>query len=789
MPRTYIQNNHVAELPDDYSETSLQSKFAVLKANLQEKMTEYENARMELEQVYKEDKAQPENDRIYDAKDILKEYSDLYRRYGMAKIKYERNENHIAMLNKYGTSFVQLYKIKEDDEKFGENTNLSFVEVDITQNGDILTQDQYFGMQSSRNKKVQQIALQVKLDDVTFNLGMMEYHKPGTTQQTKMQLSFDDKTLQNLDEEKLKKIFDFCESHGLSTLDMEIRRFDGSLAEDEIQHRINQMLEKIKSDQEAEIALANKRDYEFSAIRQAEIESELQKAKEEGKSFDEKQELEEVSYDEEPRADEIFTSVEENSEENSSHDSENQSRNTIQNVSSAGAPAVPKPQKPKKSNQQIAEEKLEELFETGMSKRRGLSYFKTHTGLFRSGWTEYVLYGNENPDNRKNDGIKDEKTGDVKYTYELKVFVKQDKNGKIHLAYRMPNHRKIDESVVGDLLGVLKDMGYTHINFPQGISNVEKGIWRKAMGEKGLVPVGMGLDRSKAEGMLKAGKEKLSAEKYSEYRYQLGTQMNNNNIAAGKVPDTSEQAYIDGLINSKYYSAFTDGYALVLKSKVKTILQTKNQQTGAINRIAAYRTLGTLFDIYRDCAPQSSARGVAGGKLLAQCEKLSDEEKQIIKAEGLNVRVDKLTTSQIGRLYDILLKRQQKETQKELYEQLIEVRYGPDVGAKRADKIIINDMYGNARNAIDMINDGLAVLGLEEVAPIKSFNCPLEHGHFINTYLPEYKRTHGLAEEAVSRAEYSNEDNSSNIQYSHPRSEINANVVKGATKQRNNSYN
>lgn len=895
MARTYVENNTVEKLPADYTEEVLQKKFAGKIEALREELAEYEQIRADLDQITQTtDWQDTEAEKEYSIQELQAEYLSLYREQRPVQREYDEARLNADLLDEYGATFAQLYRIKDNNEKYGNPENISFVEVDITDNGDMLTQDQYFKMRADPEGRVRQLALHIEdeEEELEYNIGMMEYNQPNTPPQTKMQLSFEDETLEKLDEPKLKKIFEFCESHGLSTMDMEIRRFDGSLAEDEIQERINKGLEKIKKEKEALIAEENAKEAAQQRERQKELEAELQNIQAargedalteeflEDISFDLPKEgtvmmageadepaslqtlqyvatkdlraqknmhklafgvatsaipedavpdgIEVVTPDQTKSAAPVKSMPENNSAEtvtgnippvdapkvenaktktgepvaqaahsadenpqDASQQSENLPADENQNTQGEEAPvpatgrqaattpqsvSVPQPAQGQgqpaqgqpapqastpKGKQKEAEKKFEKFLEENLSKIKKSSYFKRHTGWFGTGWTEYVVYDNEDPDNLKKDGMKN-KDGSVKYNYAFKLFLNVDNDGNINFAYRTPNHRKLDETVVGGIVGQLKDLGNTYISFPPGMpKDDEKGMWRKAMGENGIVPIGMGLNRSKAEGMLKAAREKLSAEAFSDYQYRLGKQMQENNEQKGKKVDESEQIFIDGLINTHKYAAFTNAYSLVYKSKIKGILRADSPQEGAIDKIAAYRTLRKVFDVYKSAQEN--------GRNLINAEGLTPEEKRQIRSSGLDSNVEKLTPQQMDRLYDILFTRQRAETDVRLCDELIKQGYS-DIsvrGAKATPKNIMKDELGAARDSCDSINDDLGALGIEEIKIIKIPNVRLDFERFFNVDLPAYRRAHPQQQNSSSSSN-SNSAGGTSSEYNQP---------------------
>ena len=801
VAQSYLENKGLSRLPKDYSEEELQKKFATTMESLKEELDEYEEYRRELDVIGKEEN---EDKRGFSDEQLSREYIYLNRSRQPVQKEYDSVKKYADYLHEYGDEFAQLYRIKDNNEKYGNPEEIQFVEVDITDNGDMLTQDQYFKMRADRDERVKQLALHVsdKEAEVEYNIGMMEYNQPNMPPQIKMQLSFDEETQNNLDDEKLKSVFAFCEAHGLSISDMEIRNFDGTLAESAIREKIEQALTEAKAAKEAEIAEANAKEYAAQKKREKELEAELQNISltTDGK-LPEGVSKEDISYDL-PEEDFVSsavpeslyqdydseTAVAENAPENigkiqrlargvataavpdsdvpdnlDAHAAEeNNNVNAAQSVSvpvpaqNAAAPA------PKKISKKKAVALFEKLLHEGWSKEKNLSYWKTSTGFFGGGWTEFIIYDSEDDDNRKKDGVKT-KDGGVKYTYALKLFIDVDDKGVLHFAYRTPNHKKIDESYLGDIVGQLKDLGYTAITFPPGMpKNDEKGMWRKAMGEKGIVPIGMGLDKSKAEGMLKAAKEKLSAEDYANYQYRLAKQMNKYNHEKGKTVSESEQTFIDGLINTYRYSAFTDAYSKVFKSKVKGILRSQDPYEGAVKKIAAYRALLKTFEVYK------SALERGGGDIMnaVGIRGLSDAEKAQLRALGSPIH--KFNNQQMERVFDILYQHDldTKHTEFYLRDQMIEKSYGDAsvYGPRAAPHIALREACNTAIGNCDSINDDLTALGVEKIELIKIGNVRLEFKKFNDVYLPEYRRTHpkqNSATQAAEESEYSGEESRS----------------------------
>ncbi|MBP1532276.1 MAG: hypothetical protein ILA52_02105, partial [Alphaproteobacteria bacterium] len=548
-----------------------------------------------------------------------------------------------------------------------------------------------------------------------------------------------------LDNAKLKKIFEFCEAHGIPTDSMEIRHFDGTLAEAEIETKMAQVLEKFREEKAATLAEYNKKLAEEQTNGRVQALEDLQTlVNEKGEGIlaelgfsaqdyilkDGKLQLlasgqakfQDMVSGENPDNDLMVPADKVPSTQNDNlPDSSADNTELASNIATAAIPkSASAPTKAAtaatasntaKLERKKVEKEFEKFFEEGLAKTKNLSYFKTKTSLF-GGWTEYIIYDKEDKDNRKFD----EKG--LPKPYNFKFFIKKDSDGNFHFAYRTPNRKKLDEATMGGIAGTLKGLGFTHVNFPKGIPDCDKGAWRKALAEQGIVPVGISIDRSKAEGMLKAAKDKLSSEEYAKYKYRLGLQLQENAIKKGKKLPDSEQQFIEGLLNSHKYEPFTDAYSNILKGKMTRILREKDEEFGAIKKIAAYRTLSSLFNAYNEAVKTNS------------------------NIPGINIRAENMNIQQIEQLYDALYEKQQKLVKTELYKELIDVRYKSSIGAKRADKIIINDLYKEARNKCNEINEDLSAMGVDEIGLIKSYDASLGYSDFVDRYLPEYKAAH-----------------------------------------------
>ncbi len=707
MADILLENTNVFELKPEYSVAELRKKFEQEQNSFKNDYNENVAEKRRLKEAYENFASDNEAAFDYNENDLLNHKNDIEKNQHTIIQKAATDHNNLELLNKYETSFATLYQLKEQSEKFTDDTKLSFKEIDQKNQAGIITQEQYYEMNANPEGQIKQLALEVELPSgEKFDLTMPPYDKPGAdSKEVKAQISFDNKALQELNAEKMARIMEFCESHGLSTFQMDVPySFDGNI---DAQTKINSLLQQVKEqNKQKELEAFNQ-----EAINQIKHEQELQQTAPQNSP-----ERNTIVSNDTPLPTEVIETEE----------------------PSPAAPTPANTQQPapakKKAEKTLADAEagFEKFLEGGLRKEKGFNYFKEHTGWFGSGWTEYIVYDKSDPQNRKKDGVRD-KNGEAKFTYSFKLFVKKEK-GKFRFAYRTPGNKKIDDSVVNGMVGQFKDLGITHVRFPDGLQDAEKKMWRIALAENGIVPVGMGLDKAKAEGMLKAAKEKLSAEAYRAYRYKLAIQMEKDNIKKGKVVSPSEQDYIDGIKNSQKYLAFTDGYEGKLKGMLRERLDKAdvNHDDGAIEKAAAYMAMRRLFDAYRETVDHAD---------MFSSENLSLEEKQQLKAAGLTGPVSEFDTEQMGKLYEIMLVKSKADAKKEIDEAMLDAR---DVnnkgskGAKRADNVIIKEVFDGARNRFEKVNEMLTPLGVDEISFPKSFGR-LHYDNFYKEH-PEFQR-------------------------------------------------
>lgn len=662
----------------------------------------------------------------------------------------------------YAESFAQAYRIQQEAFKRGDEAQIEFIpyteEMDPRR---LKPEGQFYQEVVTNSQPFEYFALHVDTGDgLPFNIIMEPSDRNDARTQMRIelapredeQLELDNPVIADGNKSKIRKIIEFCEKYGFSTFDMHIpMTFDGRVDENayyeaarekiaerekELEAKVQKAFKEVKEEIQAEHIENQQKEAMANDVKKREIEEYAVAHPEEKINW------RDYSLDEVPAthfgilSQGLPETVEMPSQHNASTPIETPQHN---------APTVPAPlstQSPKKWTLAEVEEKMEEMLGgAGLGKKRDVTYFKK--GIWHSNWTEYVIY--DKPGANIDDGRRDPKTDVAQFTYAYKLFVTVEDDGSMSFTYRRNNGAKID-ALVNAMVGKFADMGITHINFPIGLPDDEKGLWRKALAEKGIVYKGMGIDVDKAEGMVKAAKEKhMPAEKLIEFKYRIALQMQENNAKKGKTPGTDEADYIDGLINTYRYRGFTNGYARGLKSLINKTLIAGDQDYGAINKIASYRTLRQVFDVYQEilrCGSIANLRCGTIEEIINTANPQEEKKKQVFvtqeqKQKLLDLRlgnnISQITPEQLVQIYKVLLPEHTVAAQKEIYTVLDNNRL-KDVkilGARALPAILVRNIFNEAKKSVDAINsDNLVAMGVDEISLPKDGQVSLGIGAY-----------------------------------------------------------
>lgn len=625
-----------------------------------------------------------------------------------------------ALLKKYPEEFPFLYTLREreisqnnvEDDETRSNIRMNLKQTPL-EDSEIVTEAQDVAEKDS------QLELNVTLDEgTTFSISAAKFDKAGEDEpHMKARLNFEPNAIETLNQQRLKKIFDFCEKHGLSVYDMTLPTKDGLIDMDEKLASLTRELLDARQKENAENPgpdLESDDMKDFIAIEASAPEhTESAQASNENAS-DHKPETSAKAPDDH------FEGLipEQISPENT---------DTTPTHTPAPKTDSSKETKSKKSLEDVRQDFIDFL-EKDLHKTRGLTYFERSSKFKGEKTIVFSLYDKPNPDNERLDGLNDPKNPHVYTpTYSYRLYLSQNKdNGRFVFGYATPGGKKMDDGMAGDILGVIKGTGCTHVNF-SNLPNSDKPVWMIACAEKGLVPIGISITTAKAQTMVKRAREKLNDEDFIVFKYRLANQMienakkkckDKNSPTYGLSP--SDFNYISSLKNSYGFENFrliyqADGglYQTVMK---KIDEGGHDSKKGAATTLGAMQTLRSVFDFYFE--HQDETIGKRLDTLLEQ-HKITPQERQALAVLNPNIQLKDMSKESMMTVYNTLLVRQTKEMEDKI---IAEYKKDDSARAHRADDIIISStIFPIVKGNISRINTQLWQNDIDKL------ELPLEH--------------------------------------------------------------
>lgn len=597
------------------------------------------------------------------------------------------------LFNEYPYQFPALYRIKEEatvDTDAGESLSMTFRDVPYRR-PEIETE------KGDTTLPTNQLELECTFEDGT-NFGLSAL--PAATRMAdkdepallRGQISFPEDTLKALNEEKLKRIIEFCDRYGFSSFSLSLPMRGGEIDVDE---KLAQLLAQYEAEHTLEIE-------SMPSVKPSEDENSEEGARKE---------------DFIPLVDE-FTEEEHKEEYHENIPPKRMSLNEMVN------------------NMRV-------FIEKDLQKRKGLSYWEHVKTL--DGRKSYIfsLYDKENPNNWREDGRKN-KDGVYVSTASCRIMVSQDKAGKFFFGYSTPNGAKMNDSLAGDLMGEIQKTGITHLKF-SNIPNQDKVTWLNACAEKGIVPTGLSYSKSKVETMLEKAQKKLSTEEYATFINRLMDQWEENAAQKGKPLPVSDQEYIrkcrndalnkregqQGLLEKaefeRKFKNFRDSYdapdGLLMKVNKLILNGSMDRRTGAATAIAAMNTLARTFDIVLGTADNKNnaldvtlaermdeliRNPLTDGEGRPVMIRLTDEEKRIL-APLAGKKIKDLNKEDYKSIFDLLYKRQLKQTK----QTIVEIIKGDLAGKIHVKEHLLVEqrVWNGALGSVRLVNENLRKIG------------------------------------------------------------------------------
>jgi len=637
----------------------------------------------------------------YSKANLLNELED-YRAKGVDAEKITELERY---LNKYPEEFGVLYRVlNEGVENVDEGKSVRFEFKDIPyERPEIVSEEDDVKDQS------EQLELVCTFEDGTkFGLSALKATPQTADEPLQMtgRIHFDEETLKSLNEEKLNRIFEFCDRYGFSRFGLDLPMKDGEI---DIDAKLAELFARYQENQakaEGRPTLREADDYVHLDTSCTSV-------------------LEVDALREEAKLPETTASASSFPDTTSS---------ALPSEDSFSAVDTSAPAKKVGLGLRDVVENIENLLTKDLHKRKNRSYWKDVR--FIEGRKTYVftIYDKEDPKNREKDGKK--KDDQYVETFSARLYVSQERNGKFHFGYATPNGKAFDSTLANQFMGEIKKTGITHINL-QNVPACDQDTVMFAAAGRGIVPTGINITSYKAKQLLeKIGK--LSAEEQAAFKRRLADQMMEN--ARKKNPDKapqygladSEFDFIQDLKEKSEDEAATIQY-LPIKRKFRNFrdaiedkgpngLKIKIQQTasmyadseiGAAWVCASGQTTKMIFDMYFKhfdetlgdrLAPLIGKGGVNG----------ISKEEAVKLASISSKKMGDMTTEDFSLMYDVLLPKRAEISKKNIltgFERKVEQ------GDSRAWHIIIQN--GELQAAQEALGSIDATLNMYAIDPLK----------------------------------------------------------------------
>lgn len=575
------------------------------------------------------------------------------------------DEEGKSLLENYPDSFPFLYAVKS--RHLDEDARFRFYETDaparqiVTEAHDVLPRDK-------------ELCLECDLENAgKFSIRVQPFDQAGEDRsQLQARIDFPDTTLEDLNADRLKRILEFCEKHGLPVWQMSVPYKDGKIDVDEKLATLTQ-----------EFMNQRQKDSAQNAAMGAD----------------------------QPEEEQIGTILARMAE-------------TPRSVTKSAS----RPKKPKTLDGVYDD--MTELLEKDLHRTKGLSYFVHSRHMSGRKTYEFSIYERPDRNNEKDDGRRD-KDDIPRATYQYRLYISQDsQSGQFYFGFATPGGKKIDDAMAGDLIGIIKKTGATHIDF-SNIHNLEKGVWLTACAEKGIIPIGISINTAKAKSMVEAAKKKLTNEELIVFKRNLAEQMIENAAEKSKGKgdkllglSKSEWGYIESLRAGYDFENFRQAYeddnglyAAVIDQIDKG---SRDEREGAATTFGGMQTLRTVFDIYKQYQKQTFGEYISAPPAVGDMA-LTAEERQKLSIIPAEKRMTDLTTSDFMLIYNTLLPRHIENSKKRIVQAL--EREDARKGPKRASNVVLSsDLFPKVKGALNEIN-----IILTRNMGVEALTLPNEH--------------------------------------------------------------
>lgn len=266
-----------------------------------------------------------------------------------------------------------------------------------------------------------------------------------------------------------------------------------------------------------------------------------------------------------------------------------------------------------------------------------------------------------------------------------------EKDGKLSgISYYVGNNGKLDPKYAGQMVSLLKDAGYSVINFPKGIPDDDQEVLRSQCAKKGMIPSGsLSLRNTKLKDirkMIKDNEEQNEGDpaKSLEYKVKLGQVLEKE--ALQQPVDTAKLTYAKELQKEEDYKRMHEFYGPIMQNigaRSRLYDSKRVQETSGAANAAE-----TLFNLFENHGEESIP------DLLNSPDNGLDE-KQIAALRRFNTPENQ----------DLKIQKMSKEAWREIYLALKVAETEKAAGAAKDVRNTLSDAQKACNNIIKTLQD------------------------------------------------------------------------------------
>lgn len=305
-----------------------------------------------------------------------------------------------------------------------------------------------------------------------------------------------------------------------------------------------------------------------------------------------------------------------------------------------------------------------------------------------------------------------------KTTPDARIFVKKGKDGKPYYLYHTKYNGPINKEVAATMLDALKECKYDSVDLSD-ILDSDRGAFMTAAAEKGLIPMGIYINPTKANTLIRAASEKLPSEKLEKFKFQLALSMEEYNInhkKGGKDDDLFITSLKDEYRNKPLKDAWeVGGLKRVLADHTRS--SDKAEET-----LAAMYAMNKVLNIYKDFNTIEELLAMPVGAKTSQSPNIvifdTEEEKRKIVtlfASRKDMLTRNLTSSDMKLMFDRFMGYGMVKAEHDLLE--VYEKNEREYTARQFDRTIILSLYNARKNMLTSTTEELRSLGCDIALP------------------------------------------------------------------------